>query len=305
MATVVEKAGDAVSAVGSGAKKVATTVAENPMLAATGAAALGAAVGGTAPLASASRRPRSRPRRGDHLRSDPRARKRRRRVARGSLRQGSRPRGHRRPRSLLPRRLLPRRLRQGRAAPGPRPRASGRHPRRRNEVAQSDNSSMDSLRLTDHERSGSTRTDLIQLEVQAAESRWSSGGAAAGSSQPHVLRGVVPNLPGGIAMDSGCTGVAPRRLGVAGMEGFERRIGFRSGPSPRAAGHRTMPAREARAKPGPLITPRSPRRRAGSASRRRRSAFDPPVPLTVMRRTWGPGAESCLGRRIVFTPTDP
>ena len=46
--TVVEKASDAVSAMGSGAKKVATTVAENPMLAATGAAALGAAVGGTA-----------------------------------------------------------------------------------------------------------------------------------------------------------------------------------------------------------------------------------------------------------------
>ena len=43
---VTEKAGEAVSAVGSGAKKVASVVAENPVLAAAGAAAVGAAVGG-------------------------------------------------------------------------------------------------------------------------------------------------------------------------------------------------------------------------------------------------------------------
>ena len=74
ISTVVDKAGEAVSAVGSGAKKVASTVVENPMLAATGAAAIGAAVGGGCSPASANRRRRSRPRqREDRLRSDPRA----------------------------------------------------------------------------------------------------------------------------------------------------------------------------------------------------------------------------------------
>ena len=49
METVGEKAGDAASAMGDGAKKVVSTVAENPLLAAASAAALGAAVtGGTA-----------------------------------------------------------------------------------------------------------------------------------------------------------------------------------------------------------------------------------------------------------------
>ena len=46
METVTDKAGDAASAVGSGAKKVVSTVAENPLLAAAGAVAVGAAVGG-------------------------------------------------------------------------------------------------------------------------------------------------------------------------------------------------------------------------------------------------------------------
>ena len=46
--TVTEKAGEAASAVGTGAKKVVSAVAENPVLAAAGAAAVGAAVGGTA-----------------------------------------------------------------------------------------------------------------------------------------------------------------------------------------------------------------------------------------------------------------
>ncbi len=52
--TVAATAGGAASAVGSGAKKVASTVAENPVLAATWAAAIGAAIGGTA-LALGSR----------------------------------------------------------------------------------------------------------------------------------------------------------------------------------------------------------------------------------------------------------
>ena len=157
--TVVEKASDAVSAMGSGRRRLPrrwprTRCSQPPEPRQVPPWA------GPLSLASASRRPRSRPRRGDHPRSDPRARKRRRRVARGSLRrgslrqgslrrgslrQGSRPRGHRRPRRPLPRRLLQGRLLQGRAARGPRPRASGRHPRRRNEAARSDNSSMVSL----------------------------------------------------------------------------------------------------------------------------------------------------------------
>ena len=45
---VTEGAGDAASAVGAGAKKVASVVKENPLIAAAGAAAVGAAVGGTA-----------------------------------------------------------------------------------------------------------------------------------------------------------------------------------------------------------------------------------------------------------------
>ena len=55
ISTMKDKAGDASSVVGSGAKKVGSgakkvvgAVAENPLLAATGAAVLGAAIGGTA-----------------------------------------------------------------------------------------------------------------------------------------------------------------------------------------------------------------------------------------------------------------
>ena len=49
--TVTEKAGGAASVVGSGAKKVASAVAENPLLTAAGAVAVGTAVGGATAIA--------------------------------------------------------------------------------------------------------------------------------------------------------------------------------------------------------------------------------------------------------------
>lgn len=53
--TVTDKASDAASAVGAGAKKMASTVAENPLVAAAGAAAVGVAVGGVTAAARKGR----------------------------------------------------------------------------------------------------------------------------------------------------------------------------------------------------------------------------------------------------------